>query len=155
MNLVDQFVQSLAQPHLSGSVLEVRAGGERLWLGIEQTEPLAVSFTQLGFESSKLLSAKVERLRSIANDLVQGVTYLLEPLTLVEIDHDSAVVQLRSATPERDGEGRTYYEILVKRSGVTLERYRKEPGAMRTAISATVTREVLKHLAADFVASVG
>ncbi len=155
MNLVDQLVQSLAQPHSPGSVLEVRAGGERLWLGVEQSEPLAVSFTQLGYESPKLASAKVEQLRSIANDLVQRVTYLLEPLTLVEIDHDSAVVQLRSATPERDAESRAYYEILVKRSGVTLERYRKEPGAMRSAISATVTREVLKRLAADFVASVG
>jgi hypothetical protein len=63
-------------------------------------------------------------------------------------------VQLRSNPPQRDDDGRTYYELLVRRGGeIALTRYRKENGAARRPIAATVTREVLLRLVADFSAA--
>ena len=58
--------------------------------------------------------------------------------------------------PQRDDDGRSYYELLVRRGGeIALARYRKENGAARQLIAATVTREVLLRLAGDFCAVLG
>jgi hypothetical protein len=63
------------------------------------------------------------------------------------------VAQLRSSPPQRDDDGRSYYELTVRRGGeISLCRYRKEPGAARVQIPATVTREVLLRLVDDFEA---
>jgi hypothetical protein len=60
-------------------------------------------------------------------------------------------MQLRSNPPQRDDDGRTYYELLVRRGGeISLCRYRNENGAGRQAIPATVTCEVLLRLVGDF-----
>ena len=91
----------------------------------------------------------------MADALTQRVTYLLEPLTPVEIDRDLAVVQMRSVDPPTDAESTAYYELLVKTGGsLSLRRYRKPRGALREPIEATVTREVLTRLIEDFVASI-
>ena len=65
----------------------------------------------------------------------------------------ACVVQLRSNPPQRDDDGRSYYELLVRRGGeIALARYRKENGNARQQIAATVTREVLLRLVGDFCA---
>ena len=65
-------------------------------------------------------------------------------------------MQLRSNPPQRDDDGRSYYELLVRRGGeITLTRYRKENGDARRPIAANVTREVLLRLVGDFSRSVG
>jgi hypothetical protein len=47
-----------------------------------------------------------------------------------------------------------YYELLVRRGGqIAVTRYRKENGAGRRQIAATVTREVLLRLVGDFCAA--
>ena len=92
-----------------------------------------------GFESGKALAAKL--------------TYLMEPISPIEIDAHGCLVQLRSNPPQRDDDGRSYYELLVRRGGeITLARYRKENGDARRPIAATVTREVLVRLVGDFCA---
>ena len=81
------------------------------------------------------------------------LTYLMEPISPIEIDAEACVAQLRSNPPQRDDDGRSYYELLVRRGGeIALVRYRKEPGTPRQQIAATVTREVLLRLADDFEA---
>jgi hypothetical protein len=61
---------------------------------------------------------------------------------------------MRSNPPQRDEDGRSYYELLVRRGGeIALARYRKENGAARRPVAAHLTREVLLRLAADFVAA--
>ena len=92
-------------------------------------------------------------LERIGNDLASRVTYLMEPIRPIEIDADACVVQMRSTPPQKDDDGRSYYELLVRRGGeIALTRYRKEPGTPRQQIPATVTREVLLRLAGDFSA---
>jgi hypothetical protein len=62
-------------------------------------------------------------------------------------------VQLRSNPPQRDDDGRSYYELTVRRGGeVALARFRKENAAARKQIPADVTREVLLRLVSDFCA---
>jgi hypothetical protein len=78
----------------------------------------------------------------------------MEPIAPIEIDEAACVMQLRSNPPQRDDDGRSYYELLVRRGGeITLARYRKENGAGgRRQIAANVTREVLLRLVGDFCA---
>ena len=92
----------------------------------------------------------------MAKVLSARLTYLMEPIRPIEIDADACVAQLRSSPPQRDDDGRSYYELTVRRGGeIALCRYRKEPGTVRQQIPATVTREVLLRLADDFEAVLG
>ena len=94
-----------------------------------------------------------ERLERMAKALSERLTYLMEPIRPIEIDADACVAQLRSSPPQRDDDGRSYYELTVRRGGeISLCRFRKEPGTPRQNIAANVTREVLLRLADDFEA---
>lgn len=138
-----------------GMTLAVEDGGDRLVLGVSRVDAMSVAFTELSLRTDRLADASVERVREVADALTERVTYLLEPLTPVEVDRDLAVVQMRSVDPPSDAEGTAYYELLVKTGGsLSLRRYRKPRGALREPIDATVTREVLGRLAGDFVACV-
>ncbi len=89
----------------------------------------------------------------MAKSLSERLTYLMEPIRPIEIDADACVAQLRSSPPQRDDDGRSYYELTVRRGGdISLVRYRKEPGTPRQQIAANVTREVLLRLVDDFEA---
>lgn len=139
----------------AGGTATAADGADRLSLGVARADAMAVAFTELRLTTDRLAGAKAERVRAVADSLTKRLTYLLEPLTPVEIDRDLAVVQLRSTTPQQDAESATYYELLVKTGGsLVLRRYRKPRGALREPIDATVTREVLARLASDFIASV-
>jgi len=138
----------------AGDVATVTDGADRLSLGVTRADGLAVAFTELRLESPRLKGADAGRVRSVAEKLTQRVTYLLEPLTPIEIDRELAVVQLRSTTPQQDSESSAYYELLVRTGGaLSLRRYRKPRGVMREPIDATVTREVLGRLVRDFISS--
>ena len=139
-----------------GSTVTAVEQQHRFRLGLTDAGPLAVSFSELRLTTEELEGAGVERVRRVAEWLTERVTYLLEPLTPVEIDQELAVVQMRSVDPAQDEQGASYYELLVKTGGsVSLRRYRKPRGAMWEPIDATVTREVLGRLAGDFMESVG
>jgi hypothetical protein len=63
-------------------------------------------------------------------------------------------VQLRSNPPQRNDDGSTYYELLVRRGGeLSLSRYRKPAGQERQSVSAHLTREALLRLVDDFAAA--
>jgi hypothetical protein len=80
----------------------------------------------------------------------------MEPISAVELDADSCTVQCRSNPPQQGEDGRSYYELLVRKGGdIILCRYLKQPGQPRHTIPAHVTREVLARLGEDFVAAVG
>ena len=104
----------------------------------------------------KLRTAPLAKLETIAASLAKRLTYLLEPISLLETDAESVSIQMRSNPPQVGDDGRSYYELLVRRGGeVTLRRYHKAAGQPRQVIAAHVTREVLARLADDFVGVVG
>jgi hypothetical protein len=112
---------------------------------------LACAFSYLGVELDSLAVAPVTTLKQVAEQLSKRLTYLLEPITAVEIDADQCAIQLRSNPPQKDDNGASYYELLVKKGGlVSLSRYKKEPRETRRLIPAQVTREVFLRLVDDF-----
>ncbi len=110
-----------------------------------------MSFNQLRLATTELASADALELERIGKAVAARLTYLMEPIAPIEIDAAACVVQLRSNPPQRDDDGRSYYELIVRRGGeIALTRYRKESGDARRQIAATVTREVLLRLVSDF-----
>ncbi len=157
MTLQQQFEQELQNLGDGGTVVvAVQASPRRLSCEIVQRNSLAVSFNQLLLATDELASADASQLEQIGKALSARLTYLMEPIAAIEMDADSCVVQLRSNPPQRDDDGRSYYELLVRRGGeIVLNRYRKENSSARQPIAATVTREVLMRLVNDFCCVLG
>ena len=85
-----------------------------------------------------------------AEQLSARLTYLLEPISPIEIDSQGCVVQLRSNPPQKETDCTSYYELLLSRGGeISLCRYTRAVGQERKPIPAQVTREVLVRLAGD------
>ena len=115
-------------------------------------DKLGCAFTQMTYESSRLADADNARLTAVSEDLVRRMTYLLEPLGVVELDDESASIQLRSVPPAKEDGVIRYYELVVRRGGqITLQRFEKpqDRSADRRQITAEVTRDVFQRLAGD------
>src|SRR4051812_11391134 len=152
MTLQHQFEQELLNLGDGGpAVLAVNDSPRHLSCDVVERNSLAVSFNQLRITTDELASAEAAQLERIGKTLASRLTYLMEPIAPIEIDAAAYVVQLRSNPPQRDDDGRSYYELLVRRGGeIALTRFRKENGGPRKQIAATVTREVLLRLVGDF-----
>ena len=154
MTLHRQFEHELNQFGAGGAAtVDLTVGSRRLTCDLVERNSLAVALQTLHVATPELADASSDNLERMAKDLSARLTYLMEPIRPIEIDADACVAQLRSSPPQRDDDGRSYYELTVRRGGeISLCRYRKEPGAARVQIPATVTREVLLRLVDDFEA---
>jgi hypothetical protein len=131
--------------------LSVAADGRQLTAQIVALDALALAFEYLTMISNSLAQAPIDQLKKVADVLSKRLTYLLEPISPIEVDADQCVVQLRSNPPQRDDNGTRYYELLVRKGGeLSLRRYQKHPGGVRQLIPAQVTREVFLRLVDDF-----
>jgi hypothetical protein len=150
-----QFEQELKKLSGGGAAcLRVTEKSREIACDVVERDALAASVERLELRTSELSDAGVADLVRIAKALSARLTYLLEPISPIEIDAAECVVQMRSTPPQRDDDGRTYYELIVRRGGaIALARYRKENGAGRMRVPATVTREVLVRLVGDFAAA--
>jgi len=134
----------------SSHTIECESGGNRLRGELVQLDKLACAFNSVGVECDKLASASMDRLKLVAEQLSKKLTYLLEPISPVEVDSQQCVVQLRSTPPSKDDGATTYYELLVRRGGLlSLCRFAKQSGSERKIVPAAVTREVFLRLADD------
>ena len=133
--------------------LQADEAGERITCQLVALDSLACAFEQLSLATSALADAPPERLQQLADLLSRRLTYLLEPISPIEVDAEQSTIQLRSNPPQR-GEGQSsYYELLVRRGGeINLRRYSQEKGQPRQVVPASVTREVLLRLVGDFSA---
>jgi hypothetical protein len=146
-NALEQLSLDRSYPHR----LQCEAPGQRLQAEVVALDTLACAFNYLGVEVGALAAAPVETLKQVADRLSHRLTYLLEPITAVEVDADQCAVQLRSNPPQRDDNGTSYYELLLKKGGlISLSRYNKEPREVRRLVPAHVTREVFLRLVDDF-----
>ena len=152
MTLQKQFQHEVIQLGSGGAAMvAVNDSPRQLTCDVVERNSLAVSFNQLRLATTELASADATKLESIGKALAARLTYLMEPIAPIEIDAGACVVQLRSNPPQRDDDGRSYYELMVRRGGeIALTRYRKENGGARQQVAATVTREVLVRLVGDF-----
>lgn len=128
-------------------------GPRELRCELAEWNRLAVSIHSLQLATTELAAASVADLERISTALAQRLTYLMEPISPIELDADACIVQLRSNPPQRDDDGRAYFELTVHKGGhLLLRRFHKEPQCARAPIPATVTREVLLRLVDDFCA---
>ena len=136
-------------------LLQVDCEAGRIEADLLAVDGIGCSFQTLGLSTSKLANASLDELKTISDGLISRLTYLLEPIGIVEADADRCSVQLRSNPPKKGEDETSYYELMVRRGGdITLSRYGKKPGQLRQIIAAHVTREVLARLADDFVSAV-
>jgi hypothetical protein len=114
-------------------------------------DSLACAFNYFSLQSGPLAKAPLTKLKTVAEDLSRRLTYLLEPITPVEVDAEGCVVQMRSNPPQKDDNSTTYYELLVRQGGLlSLQRYTRERDGERVRVPAQVTREVFLRLVYDF-----
>lgn len=155
MNLHQEFERELNSIGSGATAtLDADATPRHLHCDIVERNSLAICFNELRLATSELANVDPEKLARIGKVLAEKLTYLMEPINPIEFDAEGCVVQLRSAPPQRDDDGRSYYELLVRRGGeISLRRFRKDNGDARRTIAATVMREVLLRLAGDFEAA--
>lgn len=154
MTLQAQFEQELKNLGSGAAkALSLTAEPQHLSCDVVQSDSLAVSFNSLRLATSQLAEASIAQLERISKSLADRLTYLMEPISPIETDAEACTVQLRSNPPQRDDDGRAYFELIVRRGGeLKLVRYRKDTGNARHQVPATVTREVLLRLVGDFEA---
>jgi hypothetical protein len=159
MTLTEQTRTSLAAvPSFAGGekTLAVDHDGLHLTCDLTALDTLACEFTRFAVRADKLAATTIEQLKRVSETLAARLTYLLEPISPVEVDSQQCVVQLRSNPPQRDADRTSYYELLVRRGGeLSLCRWTKQTGDVRQALAAQVTREVLLRLVGDFAAVAG
>jgi hypothetical protein len=135
-------------------LLQVDCDGGRIEADLLAVDAIGCSFQTLAYSTEKLAGASLDRLKEISEALTNRLTYLLEPIGVVEADGDRCAVQLRSSPPKKGEDSTSYYELMVRRGGdITLSRYSKKSGQLRQIVPANITREVLVRLADDFVAA--
>jgi hypothetical protein len=152
MSLRDDFLNELKQLVGQSQQRAVASDGPRtVKCHVEQCDALSAAVTDFVLETGELAQVDVAKLQTASQALCQRVTYLLEPISPIEIDATGCVVQMRSNPPHKDDNGLKYYELTLRRGGcVSLCRYEKQPGNARTSVPATLTHEVLGRLVEDF-----
>lgn len=136
--------------------LEVETPSGKLEAHLTAVDAIGCAFESFSYKTDKLAAATAEKLKKLSDALTRKLNYLLEPISAVEMDIDSCTVQCRSNPPQQGDDGRSYYELLVRRGGeLILCRYQKQTGQPRQVVAAQVTREVLARIGEDFVAAVG
>jgi hypothetical protein len=133
-------------------LLQVDCEAGRVEADLIAVDAIGCSFQTLGLSTGKLADASLDELKTISQTLTEKLTYLLEPIGVVEADADRCSIQLRSNPPQKGEDSTSYYELMVRRGGdITLSRYSKKPGQLRQIVPAHLTREVLGRLADDFL----
>lgn len=157
MSLKQQLVNSLdtigtyqGDPHS----VEVAENQRHLRCELVALDRLACAVNELALQTPELADASIDDLKKLSGTLAGRLTYLLEPIGLVEVEAEQCSVQLRSKPPQREDDTSSYYELLVRRGGqISLCRYTATSGQPRQRSTAQFTREVLGRLVADFEAA--
>ncbi len=137
--------------------IAVEDGGHRVRLDLTASGPVGLAFDVLSFSAPPSPERSTEALRAWADRLSARVTYLMEPLVVVELDPVAGEAELRSHAPTARGEMKSYYEIRLNKSGVLgLSRVVfDEATRRRRPAPCQLTREVLERLTDDLVACAG
>lgn len=138
-------------------LLEAEAQPLRAACKLVALDGIGCAFLSVTVSHESEVAWDVARLKQAAGQLAARLTYLLEPISPIEVDAEGCTVQMRSSPPQKDDDGTSYYELLLTRAGaLSLHRYRRTTGAAAAArqpIEAHVTREVLLRLIGDFAAT--
>ncbi len=134
-----------------GGEVTLEEEGLRVRYRVEAADQVGCAVVGLRVEDLRDAARDADALRAWAGRVAGRVTYLMEEIAVVEVDAAGESALLRSASPDRRGEARAYYEVVLRRSGVlTLTRYRYQNGDRgRTEIPCLLTLEVFERLVDD------
>lgn len=93
---------------------------------------VALRYVDISLDGLTLNEAETENyLNQRTEQLIQRLTYMEEPLALVEFDADAGLAQVRSKPPRCDDQTVIYWEAQIRlkpQPGIRLARYRWTPG---------------------------
>lgn len=135
----------------------VEEGPDRLTLQLTASSPVGVAFDALEYQTNARSEWSLDDLKGWGDRLAGRLTYLMEPLVILEADPVAGEVELRSRTPTPRPGQRSYYEVRLGRAGnLRLARVAFDEAArVRRPATCQLTREALERLVDDLVASVG
>ncbi len=133
----------------------VADGPHRLSLDLAASGPAGVSFDALEFAATDRPEWSADALKAWGDRLASRLTYLMEPLVVLEVDPLGGEVELRSQSPSARDTLRSYYEVRLRREGTLhLRRVAFDlADRRRRPVACQLTREALDRLADDLVAS--
>jgi len=131
-------------------------GAHRLVLHLTASGPVGLAFGAFDFATTARPEWTPESLKAWGDRIAARVTYLMEPLVVLEHDALAGEVEIRSHAPTSRGDRRAFYEIRVGRAG-TLRFARvafDEATRRRRTVDCMMTREVLERLIDDIIACI-
>ncbi len=130
-------------------------GPDRIALNLTAEGAVGLAFDGLDYARSGHPGLTTEGLRGWSDRLAARLTYLMEPLVVLEVDAEAGEAELRSQSPTPRGDRRSYYEVRLRREGsLHLRRVGfDDQTRRRLPVPCQMTREVLERLADDLVAS--
>ena len=148
-------VESLTADTEMPQAVEAEAGSARLALNLTARGPVGLAFDGLDYAVSDRAELSAEALRGWGDRLAARLTYLMEPLVVLEVDAQAGEAELRSQAPTPRGDRRSFYEVRLRReANLHLQRVAfDESTRRRQVVSCQMTLEVLERLADDLVAS--
>lgn len=137
--------------------LTVEEGTRRLTLAVLANSAVGVALDHLELSAGGRPSWTIDELRAWGERVAQRVTYLMEPLVMLEVDPVGGEVEIRSKAPSARGDRRSYYEARLSCQGtLRLERVTFETAdRKRKHTSFQLSREVLERLVDDLEATIG
>jgi hypothetical protein len=145
-----------------GFIVGVPAAGQEpsAAITLEAYDRYSVALRHLEVTFNNLPAAENDNeayLRQCAERVASRLTYLEEPLALLEIDAAEKLAQLRSDPPYHDGQRLTYWEVLIwanPHPRARLTRYRWQAGNQdREALVYPATFASLGRIAQDLALS--
>lgn len=143
-----------ARPNLTGTV-SAQDGPDRLDLAVAANTAVGVALDHLDHSVSDPDRPEwtIDELHAWGDRLARRVTYLMEPLVVLEVDAEGGAVELRSQSPTPRGQLRSYYEARLSTTG-SLHLHRLSFDARdgrRRPTTFQLSREILDRLADDLV----
>ena len=136
-------------------LVEAEAGPSQLALNLTAHGPIGLAFDGLEYSRSDQAELSPQALQGWGDRLAARLTYLMEPLVVLEVDAQAGEAELRSQSPTPRGDRRSFYEVRLRREGsLRLRRIAyDEQARRRQAVPCQMTLEVLERLADDLAAS--
>jgi hypothetical protein len=153
MRLLSRKIAAAVDTQVGPGAVTAADGPHRLTLQLNAASQVGVAFESLEFADEAAAGRTVQSLRAWGDRLAARLTYLMEPLVVLEVDAEAGEAELRSKSPSTREGVRSYYEVRLRRAG-TLELRRVAFDAedrSRRTVPCQLTREALERLADDLV----
>ena len=137
--------------HCGAGTVRLRVEDRELRCRIASIDRLAceVDVAQVTWSFENL---DVDALDTLAGNIAERLSYLEESLVVVEKDTQHMEAQLRSNRPNTMIEDkRSYYEIVVGKGGLVLQRFEKTNGEQRQLVPMIASKAILSRLCRDLL----